>query len=106
MTDIKHTPRPWQLTSDPYEDGTPYFKIRGGEGHYQDEDGNAVGFQIDAIMSEADARLIAAAPDLLAVAVEARKITLETAEATGMHRPALICQLDAAIAKTSLSGEK
>jgi hypothetical protein len=38
---------------------------------------------------------------MLAALIEAKKITLETADATGMHRPALICQIDAAIAKAS-----
>lgn len=46
-------------------------------------------------------RLEKAAPDMLAALIEARKITLETAEITGMHRPALICQIDAAIAKAT-----
>jgi hypothetical protein len=34
---------------------------------------------------------------LRAALIEARKVTLETADATGMHRPALICQIDAAL---------
>lgn len=45
------------------------------------------------------ARLIAAAPDMYQALQEARTITLQTAEATGLHRPALIARIDAALAK-------
>lgn len=59
-----HTPGPWHLSSDPYDDGTPYFQIVAGDGFF----GDVVeprGFKLNEIMTEADARLIAAAPDLL-----------------------------------------
>ena len=55
-----HTPGPWQLVSDPYADGKPYFQFTAGGGNYPD------GFHIAGILSQADARLIARAPDLLA----------------------------------------
>jgi hypothetical protein len=61
--DAAHTPGPWDLTADPYDDGTPYFRIKAGDPYSDDQ--SWMGFHIDAIMREPDARLIAAAPDLL-----------------------------------------
>jgi hypothetical protein len=46
--------------SDPYGDGKPYFQFTAGGGNYPD------GFHIAGILSQADAELIARAPDLLA----------------------------------------
>lgn len=57
----KHTPGPWRLDADPYEDGTPYFKFKAGSGFVDEGEG---GFQFTAIISEADAKLIVAAPRL------------------------------------------
>lgn len=57
-----HTKGPWVATADPYPDGTPYFRFEGGNSGYGDLDG---GFNFTAIISDDDARLIAAAPDLL-----------------------------------------
>lgn len=59
---MKHTPSPWELTSDPFEDGTPYFRFTAGSGYF-DEPQNP-GFHFDAIMSESDALIIVAAPEL------------------------------------------
>jgi hypothetical protein len=64
-TKIKHTPGPWNHRSDPYEDGTPYHRITAGSPEAYDDETNS-GFQLSAIMSDADAALIIAAPDLLA----------------------------------------
>lgn len=69
MTAETHTPAPWVMKSEPYEDGTPYVVINAGPlhpisgGSYNDE--TKQGFRITAIMSEADGRLIAGAPGLL-----------------------------------------
>jgi len=64
MTDTpQHTPGPWEATFDPYPDGTPYFRFSGGDGFAGEVE---KGFGFTAIMSKADASLIAAAPDLLA----------------------------------------
>ena len=49
----------------------------------------------------ATGRLIAAAPDMFEALKEARKITLETAEITGLYRPALIAQIDAALSRAT-----
>lgn len=69
-SELAHTPGPWALESSPYEDGTPYFKITAGEPYI---DGEKMGFGFSAIMREADARLIAAAPEMLA-ALEAHQL--------------------------------
>lgn len=62
------TPGPWLMLADPYEDGTPYFRIAArpskdaSDSYYDDE--TCHGFRASAIMSEANARLIAAAPEM------------------------------------------
>jgi hypothetical protein len=56
----KHTPAPWTTISNPYEDGKPYYYISAGRGFHGE------GFSFSGIIPDADARLIAAAPDLLA----------------------------------------
>lgn len=60
---LKHTPGPWKLSNEPYPDGSPYYIIQAGHGSYGEN-----GFRLGEIMAEADARLIAAAPDLLTAA--------------------------------------
>ena len=57
-----HTPGPWNCVSDPYEDGTPYFRFTAGDPYV---DGDRMGFSFTAIMREQDASLIVAATDLL-----------------------------------------
>jgi hypothetical protein len=68
------TPGPRTVIADPYEDGTPYFRIRAGDGHYDDETGQ--GFSIDSIMSAQDAHMTAAALALY----EALEALLDRAE--------------------------
>jgi hypothetical protein len=74
----EHTPGPWTVTNadhigDPKEDDfsylPPYWFIDAGKGYAED------GFHIAAFMKEANARLIAAAPELL----EALKLNMEGA---------------------------
>src|ERR1700679_3669085 len=59
-----HTPGPWNLISDPYRDGTPYFRIKAGDPWNRDL--ATMGFTASIIMRESDARLICAAPEMLA----------------------------------------
>lgn len=68
MSEQAHTPGPWRLKSHPYEDGTPYFVLTAGDGSYPH------GFYLNAIMSEADAHLLVAAPKMLEVLKAARII--------------------------------
>lgn len=77
-----HTPGPWRLQNRPYENGDPYFHIDAGCGFYPLDAitrAREGGFGITGILSEADARLIAAAPELL----EAVKFALRVAEGEG-----------------------
>ena len=59
----KHTPGPWTWRNEPYDDGKPYIHIEAGDGFHG---GNDRGFCFQGIMSEANARLIVSAPELLA----------------------------------------
>lgn len=61
----------WQVESDPYEDGTPYFRFKSGDCF---DDDTRTGFNFSAIMSESDARLVAAAPTMLAALVYAEAV--------------------------------
>lgn len=56
-----HTPGPWKCKPDPYPDGMPYFRFEAGDPYGY---GEKMGFKASAIMREADARLIAAAPTM------------------------------------------
>lgn len=87
MSEMKHTPGPWEIGT--RKDGSRWFSI-----------GNpATGphYQADIFCSEADARLIAAAPDLL----DAAKVTLRALEAEYGRRGAEVNfpSMYAAIAK-------
>lgn len=62
----QHTPGPWSLRSWPYDDGTPYHIIQGGNPFGE----TYAGFRIANILSVADARLISAAPDMKAALTE------------------------------------
>jgi hypothetical protein len=59
----KHTPAPWKMRADPCPNGSPFFWIDAKDGFYGD---GTHGFSVSGIMTKADARLITAAPDLLA----------------------------------------
>lgn len=73
-TDLKtHTPGPWRERA-PNIDGEvdeTYREITAGVGHFPDEPGER-GFKLVSFISPADARLIAAAPDLYDVCKELR----------------------------------
>ena len=73
MSGAQHTPGPWSLTIDPYEDvdppSEPFCTITAGNGGYMGEGG----FELSGICCEADARLIAAAPQLYALAERAMR---------------------------------
>jgi len=54
---------PWRMIVDPYADGLPYYVLKIGAGHY--DRGTGLGGHMAGIISAADARLIAEAPELL-----------------------------------------
>jgi hypothetical protein len=72
---VKHTPGPWEFGLKVLTKGikkiveythSGYYEIKAGVGYYNAvKPEEAAGFSITGYMSEADARLIAAAPDLL-----------------------------------------
>ena len=74
----KHTPWPWRVTSlgangSPTAKGGNYWIIEAGDGGFRgslEEDGpkaeEGLGFHASGYMAECDARLMAAAPELLA----------------------------------------
>ncbi len=62
----KHTPGPWTWRNEPFDDGTPFFVITAGIGFFGSHSTLPSGFCASGIMSEANARLIASAPELLA----------------------------------------
>jgi hypothetical protein len=57
------SPGPWNFGFEPYDDGIPYVRISAGDGGMFDE-ATEQGFNLSGITSEADGRLIAAAPAL------------------------------------------
>ena len=60
--------------------GYPFFEIHGGRGSYPATLGQpeeAGGFHLDGIMCEADARLMAAAPEMLAALTRVEKVMTE-----------------------------
>ena len=70
---MSHTPGPWTDIGDPTGEGTPhYHEIHPATQDYFTE-ASPDGFSVTGYMKDSDARLIAAAPDLLAA--------LESAEA-------------------------
>jgi hypothetical protein len=82
----KHTPGPWVL-----RDGTPLFRVVGGE-HRTTVAGD--------ISNDANARLIAAAPDLLA-ALEAIEAYEDSEPAPGTREAEISAMRRAAIAKAT-----
>ena len=81
MAEQQHTPGPWTLEAD--EDGTQV--IYGPDGHPLAE------------VDEANARLIAAAPALLAALVDAREALMRLPDTEGAYRVTCIAQAEAAI---------
>jgi hypothetical protein len=64
-SDETHVPGPYTLDLHDAHDRMPYFRIEGGCGYF-DTSREKKGLSITGIMSEADARLWTAAPELLA----------------------------------------
>ena len=66
----KFTSRPWKWVNKPFdkpfESRIPYITIRAGKGCFNQYDEKS-GFEINGILSEADARLITAAPTMYEV---------------------------------------
>lgn len=91
MEELKHTPGPWRLDDNVHCDVTDskYHCIDAGNGYHP------YGFHIAEFLREADARLIAAAPDLLEALIEmtsptvsaesVRKAERAIAKATGQE---------------------
>src|SRR5262245_53317886 len=75
-----HTPGPWRWRNEPYDDGDPYIIIDAGPNPFGFNHAGNGGFRIAGIFSEADARLIASAPEML----EALK---QLTDACGCVRP-------------------
>jgi hypothetical protein len=74
----KHTPGPWRIDEDEYGHRLfcdEYHGVCAGKGFFPE------GFRITGYMSHADARLIAAAPELL----EALRLMLIPVDAIGNH---------------------
>jgi hypothetical protein len=96
QTVSEHTPGPWTVKNadhigDPEEDFSalpPYWFIDAGKGYAEE------GFHIAAFMKESNARLIAAAPELLEACKSAAGLLAEFPEAKTMVKA-----LNAAIAK-------
>ena len=65
---MAHTPGPWKVEYDPYDDGTPYFRIVAGD--QSSRDIKTMGFRLSGIMRADDAALIGASPDLLEILME------------------------------------
>jgi hypothetical protein len=71
--EAKHTPGPWELDgpSAAHVTDEDYHNIRAGCGFWAEaKDQREPGFSLSGHMSTADARLIAAAPDLLEALIE------------------------------------
>ncbi len=54
------TPGPWRWSNEPYPNGNPYITVEGGSGCYTYREG----FHMTGLASEANGRLMAAAPVL------------------------------------------
>lgn len=79
---MKHTPGPWTYQLQPlakdfnakeidYETKEDYYSIQAGMGYYSFKRNNDTGFNACAYMTEANAKLICAAPELLEALQEA-----------------------------------
>lgn len=103
-----YTPGPWEAI---YESkaselhSVPFWKINAGQGRltYPDKGGQQIGFGLSGIIRGCDARLIAAAPDML----EALQAIVKHADDTDGGRASveLIEDAEAAIAKATGGAE-
>lgn len=102
MTDTSHTLGPWTLHFDaPTPDYQhPYMRLNAGDG-IGDENGLG-GFHLSGIISEPDARLISAAPEMLAAlhhAIDAIEYGCPEFEAMGENGKLTLDIIKAAITK-------
>lgn len=80
------SPGPWRMSVRPYADGTPFCRIEAGEGCYDLRgDGADTGFEVSGIVSKANARLMTAAPALLAAAEWAQQFIDDNWETFAAH---------------------
>lgn len=67
MSEVKFTPAPWNIDSDFHlQEKDRYYQIVAGDRCISEENGFH-GFSLTGIMSEADAKLIAAAPEMFQI---------------------------------------
>lgn len=107
MSEVRHTPGEWRLVPNGYEGGREepfYWGVQAGDGALNPNTQD--GFNMTAWMNGADARLIAAAPDLLAAlkaAVECGIVPVSSAKDgganAGVTQVRVADQIRAAIAK-------
>lgn len=74
MNRFKGTPAPWHIDNEHKLADENYHFILSGDGFHCKEENK--GFNIACFMSKYDAHLIAAAPELLEVLIEIRKLVL------------------------------
>ena len=79
---MAHTPGPWKVEYDPYDDGTPYFRIVAGD--QSSRDIKTMGFRLSGIMRADDAALIGASPDLLEILMEIPRAACRLAAVPGV----------------------
>jgi hypothetical protein len=103
MSEIKHTPGPWTLNRHGAIVGGEFHQYTNGAG--QSQLAMAVGGNgIDESQRSANARLIAAAPELLEALVALRREAMHDAEFSDVSREqfeAILNRADAAIAKVT-----
>ena len=85
-----HTPGPWRFRADPYPDGTPYFRFKAGEPYVE---GEKMGFEFSAIMREENARLIAAAPDLVKALEQIQELSKPGQDVSVSQAVDLLCDI-------------
>lgn len=84
---MAHTPAPWKWINQPYEDGDPYITVKAGPCD--------TGFNFQGIFPEEDAKLICAAPSLLAACKSAMEFL---SNGTAIHPGSLVGgEIEAAI---------
>lgn len=100
MSGVKHTPGPWEAKPHPTRQGRWFVQAH----FYGDEIKQSDVCELSNDNREANARLIAAAPDLLSVAKLALKTILDEAEARDFDPPAdtnLVAELEASITRAT-----